>query len=244
MDCVVLLRSRIMLPIFLSFYLLLFSTSCIKPEQGLNESDVSAIGSGAPLPVSGLWQGVALFGFKEDSNGKTVPVHVGRAELSADAWKVNFTIDPLGNGHMQGQIVCRTESKKLVGAVGSVTGSGALLLADGFLGGLILFAELATLARCAHSKNGYIETVILLNRSSDFFGKPRQTLDKNIGFAGQTPSLYAAEKECRMLRGVRFVSIQNSSACVGFSDPYAKKLRFIIIPAGKIRAVKVDFEKI
>jgi len=220
------------------------TTSCTLPNNASNDSELSAALTSGPLPVTEVWQGVSLYGYKEETNGQVVPVQAGKSELAEDAWRVNFKLVQLGNGTMRGLLLCRADPRKLAGSKHSLAGGGALVLANGLFGGISLIAELATMSRCAQSKNGYIETIIPLNRASNFFGHPRQTLDKNIGFAGQVPSLYAAEKECRMLQGVRFVSIQNSSACVGFSDPYAKKLRFIIIPAGKIRAVKADFEKI
>lgn len=224
--------------------LAIIATSCTLPNEKPNDSDLNGMTSSGPLPISGVWQGVGLLGFKEESSGQVVPIQAGRSDLAGEACRVNLKVDALGNGTMRGMTLCRADPKKLTGSTSILTGGGALLLANGLFGGISLIAEIATMSRCVRSQTGFIETIIPLARATDFFGHARRSLDRNIGYAGMSPSLHAAENDCKSLRGVRFVSIQNSSACVGFSDAYAKRLKFIIIPTGKIRAVRVDFEKV
>ena len=99
------------------------------------------------------------------------------------------------------------------------------------------------MGRCVNSENGFIETIVPVARSNNFFGQSSPYLNKNLGFLGEGTSSTAAENECKRLRGVRFVKINGSSACVGFKDALAKQIRVITTPTSSVYAVRVDFER-
>jgi hypothetical protein len=97
------------------------------------------------------------------------------------------------------------------------------------------------LLSCASSKNGTYKDLIQTTPERNLFGQP--VLAKNLGVFGEQTSGQAVENECRKLRGARFINVGGSSACVGYTDGSASKLKFLIIPNGEIYAIRVNMTR-
>ncbi|MBM3382743.1 MAG: hypothetical protein FJY29_09920 [Betaproteobacteria bacterium] len=214
-----------------------------KANSTAPESDVLAAQQRASLPVTGTWRATHLYGFTRNDEGKTVPLRAAKSELNKESWRLQFNIDSEGDGYLSGKMFCRLKATKISALGDNLSGSRFLLTANGIVGGIHLLATAIEMGRCTASESGFTETLVPVNRALNFLGQPDPRLDKNLGFAGEGISTTAAEKECRTLRGVRFITINNSAGCVGFRDALANKIRFIVVPAGEVHAVRVDFER-
>ena len=142
-----------------------------------------------------------------------------------------------------GKIFCRAKAGLLHGVGNSLIGSRVLLTANGIVGGIHLISSTIDIAQCVASENGFVDAMTPVSQSSNFVGQPDPRLAKNLGFAGEGVSSTAAENECKKLLGLRFIYVNKSSACVGFRDGSANRIRFITVPPGAIYSVRVDFER-
>jgi hypothetical protein len=215
----------------------------MKANSTGSDSDLQALQQRSALPITGTWKATHFYGFTQNEQGQTVPLRASKAELNKESWRLRFNLDANGDGYLAGKVFCKPKALKIQGLRDDLTGSRVLLTANGIVGGIHLLATTIEMGRCMASESGFTESLIPVNRSSNFLGQADPRLDKNLGFAGEGMSSTAAERECLTLRGVRFVTINNSSACVGFRDAQANKIRFIAVPAGEVHAVRVDFER-
>lgn len=221
------------------------TTACYSPRANStgNDSDVQSAQRSGALPITGTWRATHFYGFTRDDSGSIVPLRATQAELNKESWRLQFKIDSAGDGYLSGKAFCRLKPTKINALRDDLTGSRVLLTANGIVGGIHLLATTIEMGRCMASESGFTETIVPVNRASNFLGQPDPRLDKNLGFAGEGISTSAAEKECRTLRGVRFITVNNSAGCIGFRDSLANKIRFIVVPAGEVHAVRVDFER-
>lgn len=96
---------------------------------------------------------------------------------------------------------------------------------------------------CATSANATMGSFVIVSPAKTFFGQPDPHVAKNLGVFGEAENINAVENECRRLRGARFVSVAKASACVGFTDASANNIRFLIVPAGEIYALRVNMKR-
>jgi hypothetical protein len=195
-----------------------------------------------PLPISGIWKATEVWGSQTNDAGERVPLHAKSDKLNSDTWRVLMDIDPKGGGLIRGLVACRGpgEATTTPSRVRPQTELNALF---GALNLISLILRTKTEVECAASSAGAIGRIIPVTPAINFFGQPEPRVSKNLGVFGEAANVNAVENECRSLRGVRFVSIDRASACVGFSDSSANNIRFLIIPAGEIYAVRVNMKR-
>lgn len=216
---------------------------CSPKLSSQSDSTFQAAEAKQALPVIGTWRATQFSGFTLDDRGNAKPLRAEKPQLNPESWRLKFDLDSRGNGLIAGKIFCRAKAGLLRGMPSSLVGSRVLLTANGIVGGIHLIASAIDIAQCMASENGFIDTMIPVSQASNFIGQPDPRLAKNVGFAGEGVSSTSAENECKKLRGIRFINVNNSSACVGFSDGSANRVRFITVPPGAIYAVRVDFER-
>lgn len=218
-------------------------SGCSPKLSSQSDSTFQAAEAKQALPMTGTWRATQFSGFTLDDRGNAKPLRAGKPQLNPESWRLKFDLDSRGNGLIAGKIFCRAKAGLLLGVPNSLVGSRVLLTANGIVGGIHLIASAIDIAQCMASENGFIDTMIPVSQASNFIGQPDPRLAKNVGFAGEGVSSTSAENECKKLRGIRFINVNNSSACVGFSDGSANRVRFITVPPGAIYAVRVDFER-
>jgi hypothetical protein len=218
-------------------------SGCYPELSSQSDSTFQAAEAKQSLPITGTWRATQFSGFTLDDNGHAKPLRAGKSQLNPESWRLKFDLDSQGDGLISGKIFCRTKAGLLHGVHDNLVGSRVLLTANGIVGGIHLIASAIDIAQCMASENGFIEAMTPVSRSSNFVGQPDPRLAKNIGFAGEGVSSTAAENECKKLLGLRFINVNKSSACVGFRDGSANRIRFIAVPPGAIYAVRVDFER-
>ncbi|NBW80446.1 hypothetical protein EBR21_01710 [bacterium] len=207
------------------------------------DSDVQAVGGGqTPLPISGFWKATEAWGSQINDSGERIPLHVTANKLNAGSWRVMIDIDSQGSGLIRGLVACRGpgEATSTPNRVRPQTEVNALY---GVISMVSLILKTKTEIECASSPSGAISGIVAVTPSTNFFGQPDPNVSKNLGVFGEASNVNAVENECRRLRGVRFVSIDRAAACVGFADPSANNIRFLIIPAGEIFAVRVNMKR-
>ncbi len=218
-------------------------SGCYPELSSQSDSTFQAAEAKQALPITGTWRATQFSGFTLDDNGHAKPLRAGASQLNPESWRLKFDIDSRGNGLIAGKIFCRAKAGLLHGVGNSMIGSRALLTANGIVGGIHLIASAIDIAQCMASENGFIDVMTPASQSSNFVGQPDPRLAKNLGFAGEGVSSTAAENECKKLLGLRFINVNKSSACVGFRDGSANRIRFITVPPGAIYSVRVDFER-
>ena len=228
--------------LFLTLFGLTLSGCLLSSPTG-RSADVQSTNGKSALPISGKWTATGLWGFTQDENGRVSKIYASREKLTHDSWKVEFNLNSEGDGYLFGRSLCKTEAQKIEGSGKNLSGNRLLLTSNGVLGGLYLLSTVVEMGRCVSSKDGFMEAIMPVSRASHFFGQPVARIDRNLGFVGEGVSSSAADQECHSLRGVRFVSMNKSVSCVGFRDSKANQLRFIVVPAGTIYAVRIDFER-
>lgn len=222
----------------LSFALL--SALACQPLTKSVESDVASAGGGAkPLPIEGTFKATEVWASTEESPGVRKAVHAASDELENGLWRVKLSINPEGTGLIQGLVKCQV--------LGPATRTPPRLNSFQVMNALFGLLSLPNLIRqssddvkCATSADGAIQSLLVVSPSRNFLGQDQTSMPKNLGLVGESRSLYAVDNECAKLRGVRFVNIRDSSACIGFTDSKANRIRFLILPPGEIYAIRVN----
>lgn len=226
---------------FIHFSLMTLALVACIPKKSQTESDVLASSSAQALPIVGTFQATELFTFYEEA-GQRKAVHAKEEELKKGLWRVRIDLDSQGNGLIQGLLKCR-------GPVG--TNSRPATIRDeqplnalfGLLGLTFLINRTVQEVSCAGSPEGAVASLLPVARTRTFFGTDVEGVAKNLGVFGEGKSMKAVDDECRRLRGHRFVTIKDSTACVGYTDASAKNIRFLIVPTGEIYAVRVNMKR-
>ncbi|MEN9809167.1 MAG: hypothetical protein RLZZ488_734 [Pseudomonadota bacterium] len=211
------------------------------PRELYSEAQSEPQKTKKPLQITGTWQATEVWSLREE-NGQRKAVHTQANALKDALWRVKIEIDSDGRGFMNGLVKCVGPATAMSGPkkIHSLQIMNALL---GLLSLPKLIDQTKNEIDCAKAADGNIASVLGVSPSVNFIGQKHNTLPKNLGVFGETQSLYSADKECNGMRGVRFVNVQQASACVGFTDASANKIRFLIIPVGEIYAVRVNLKR-
>ncbi|MEY3901448.1 MAG: hypothetical protein RL189_754 [Pseudomonadota bacterium] len=226
---------------FNKLLLLIALIAACHPRELDSEAQSGLQKSQKPLHIIGTWQATEVWSSNEE-NGQRKAVHTQADSLKDALWRVKIEIDADGRGFMKGLVKC-------TGPVTAMSGPKKIhsLQVINALFGLLSLPKLLEQTKneidCANATDRNITSVLGVSPSVNFFGQRHTTLPKNLGVFGETQSLHSADKECISMRGVRFVNVQQASACVGFSDSSANKIRFLIIPVGEIYAVRVNLKR-
>lgn len=218
----------------------MFFLAACQPAGKDSASETLATTS-APLPITGVWHATDVWGF-EESKGVRRAVRASANELKNGLWNVKIEIDSKGSGLLQGLVNC-SGAANIAATPNRVYSSSVLNTIFGLLSLPELLKSTIDGVECAKSPSGAISSFVSVRPSNDFLGRRSHSLSKNLGVFGEGKSSHAADSECRKLRGVRFVNISNSSACVGFTDSKANKIRFLIVPDGEIYATRINMTR-
>lgn len=219
----------------------IFVLAACHPVGSKSASETLATTS-APLPIIGTWKATDVWGSVEENGGERKAVRANAKDLQSGLWRVKLEIDSQGIGLIQGLVNCR-------GPV-NVNSTPNRIQSTSVMNAIFGLLSLPNLVKrtidgfdCAKSPDGAISSMLSVVPSGNLFGQRHTSLAKNLGVFGEGKSLHAADNECRKLRGVRFVNVKDSSACVGFTDAKANNIRFLILPPGEIYAVRVNLTR-
>lgn len=226
---------------FNKLLLLIALIAACHPRELDSEAQSGVQKTQKPLQIIGTWQATEVWSSLEE-NGQRKAVHTKSDALKDALWRVKIEMDADGLGFMKGLVKCTGPATAMSGPkkIHSLQIINALF---GLLSLPKLIEQTTNEINCAKAADGNITSVLGVSPSFNFFGQRHTTLPKNLGIFGETQNLHSADKECNSLRGVRFVNVQQASACVGFTDATANKIRFLIIPVGEIYAVRVNLKR-
>jgi hypothetical protein len=219
---------------------LLFLAAC-HPVSKDAESETLATRA-EPLPIIGTWKATDVWGSFEESAGERKAVRASAKDLQNGLWRVKLEIDSQGIGLMQGLVQC-TGPTNVTSTPNRIQQASVMNAIFGLLSLPNLVKRTIDGVDCAKSPNGAISSMLSVVPSGNMFGQRHTSLPKNLGVFGEGKSISAADNECRKMRGVRFVSVKDSSACVGFTDAKANNIRFLILPPGEIYAMRVNLTR-
>lgn len=194
-----------------------------------------------PLPIQGTWQATEVWSSSEES-GQRKSVYANLDDLKDGLWRVKIEIDADGHGLIKGLVRC-TGPAAPMSIPRKIHSHQAINAVFGLLNLPKLMEQSKNGIDCVKSADGNLSRVLAVYPSVNFFGQKHNNLAKNLGVFGESQSPQSADKECHSLRGVRFINVQQASACVGFTDSSANKIRFVIIPTGEIYAVRVNMTR-
>lgn len=194
-----------------------------------------------PLQITGTWQATDIWTSTEE-NGQHKVLYKTSDAPRDPLWRVKIEIDADGQGFMKGLVTC-TSTPIAMSTPGKVHSHQAINTIFGLLSLPKLLERSKHGIECANSADGNVTSVLGVSPSVNFFGQKQNTLPKNLGIFGETQSLHSADKECKSMRGVRFINVQQASDCVGFTDASANKIRFLAIPVGEIYALRVNLTR-
>lgn len=214
------------------------------PTSSNSDANVesSSSSNSKPLPISGVWQATDVWASKQESDGTLKPVRASSEDLKNGLWRVQIDLNSEGSGFMQGLVKCKGPADA-TSTPSRVKPYQALNAMFGLMNLVNLIRRTMDEFECANSPNAVLSSLVPVSPSRNFFGQPMDSVAKNLGVVGEEKSLYAVDNECRKLRGMRLVNVQNASACVGFTDATANKIRFLIIPVGEIHAIRVNMKR-
>jgi len=220
-------------------FALLSALACQPLTKSLDSDVTSTSGRAKPLPIEGTFKATEVWASTEESPGVRKAVHAASDELENGLWRVKLSINSEGTGLIQGLVKCQVPgpATRTPQRLQSFQVMNALF---GLLSLPHLIIQTHNDMQCASKAEGAIQSHLIVNPSRNFFGQAQTSMPKNLGLVGEVKSLHAVDNECAKLRGVRFVTIRDSSACVGFTDSTANKIRFLILPPGEIYAIRVN----
>lgn len=226
---------------FKKTFLLLALIAACHPRELDSDAQSGLQKAQKPMHISGTWQATEVWSSREE-NGQRKAMFKKSEDLKDALWRVKIDIDADGRGFMKGVVKCtgpataKSDPKK----IHSFQIINAIV---GLLSLPKLIEQTKNDIDCANAVDGNISSVLGVTPSFNFLGQRQTTLPKNLGVFGEAPSLHFTDKECNSMRGVRFIVVQQASACVGFTDATANKIRFLIIPVGEIHAVRVNLTR-
>jgi hypothetical protein len=214
-------------------------TGCYQPAAGVDSGIQSNSSRKSPLPIKGTFKATEVWASSEDNFGVRTAAHAKAADLNSPLWRVRMDIDSEGLGVMEGLSKCANRPAARA-TPSRIQPHQILNLMFGALGLANIIRQTKDELECVQSADGVMSNILPVGPSRNFIGQPLDTLPKNLGVFGEKKDLHAADKECRNLRGVRFINVQQSAACVGFSDASANRIRFLILPVSEIHVVRVN----
>ncbi|NBX18279.1 MAG: hypothetical protein EBR09_13025 [Proteobacteria bacterium] len=226
-------------PFFNTLFIFLALTGCYPSSTGNDAATLSSVSRREALPLNGTFKATQVWASSEDGFGARTAVHAKAEDLNTPLWRVRLSIDSEGSGMIQGLVKC-TGPAPTTGSPSRIKPHQVLNLMFGALGMANLIRQTLDDVQCARSADGAIASLLAVNPSRNFIGNLQESLPKNLGVFGEVKSLQAADNECRKMRGFRYINVQQSSACVGFTDASANRVRFLILPPAEIYVVRVD----
>jgi hypothetical protein len=226
-------------PFFNTLFIFLALTGCYPSSTGNNSEILSGAAKREALPINGTFKATQVWGSSEDGFGVRTAARAKAEDLNMPLWRVRLSLDSEGSGMIQGLVKCSGPAPTTV-SPSRIKPHQVLNLMFGALGMAYLIRQTIDDVQCAQSADGAIASLLAVNPSRNFIGNLQESLPKNLGVFGEVKSLQAADTECRKMRGFRYVNVQQSSACVGFTDASANHVRFLILPPAEIFVVSVD----
>lgn len=198
-------------------------------------------GASSKRAITGQWRTSEVWS-SYDSGDSRKAIFRREDQLKDGFWNVKTDIDANGNGYIEGVQSCQGPGVATSGPA-RISDFRALNVLGGIFGLLSLLKDAKEMAECVKSPTGGISSLVLVHGQKNFLNQDMNSVSKNLGVFGEKVDTHAVDNECKQLKGVRFVTIANASACVGFSDATNNKIRFLIVQPGEIYAIRVNMRR-
>jgi hypothetical protein len=215
-----------------------------KPQQKNTSAEAASVSvSDSRIAVRGTFGLMSLDSFKQQENGETIPVGQ-KFDAMASENRAEFELDSSGDGIISGMGQCVLSDFTAKRQASSIVGNSAWDGLKGGVGAVYLLVQIMGMLDCVkHPPGTLYKQSISVRTEYDLLGREVHTLSKNIGFAGGEKR--DATRECKTMRGTRHVFIaERASACIGFEDAEAKKLKIIMVKNGDIYAIRIRMTRL
>ena len=226
------MKTRLALAVFVA----VGSCKLSSKENGHTSEALAVVDS--RLPVRGTFGLVSFDSWNEKAGGGRVSVSQ-KFDPRSESNRSTFDLDASGDGTISGMGSCNLQSPSGMKRSSALVGSASWDGMRGAVGAVYLLAALAEMMECVtHQPGTLTKKSISVRTEHDLMGREVRTLSKNLGFVGGKGQ--DATSECKTMLGTRHVIIhEKASACIGFEDSTAEKLKIIMVKHGEIYANRV-----